>query len=295
MAVRARMVAANGLEFGLLEAGAGNGPLALCLHGFPDSAHTWRHLLPALAEAGFHAVAPFLRGYAPTSVPDDACYSAGALVADAVALHQALGGDGQAVLIGHDWGAEAAYGAAAFAPDRWRRVVALGSPPAALDPVLFGDYQQLKRFFYLFWFRDSPARAAEVVAADGMAVLDRLWRDWSPGYDAATDLARVKDSLGQRANLEAAISYYRDPAPEAPYAAEEQAAAHQPQQPTLYLHGSGDGCIGVELARGAERHLAPGSRMLVVEGAGHFPHLERPAEVNDHILAWVSGERDRLT
>ena len=88
MVVRARMVAANGLEFGLLE--AGTGPLALCLHGFPDSAHTWRHLLPALAEAGFHAVAPFLRGYAPTAVPDDACYSIGALVADAVALHRVL-------------------------------------------------------------------------------------------------------------------------------------------------------------------------------------------------------------
>ena len=287
------MVAANGLEFGLLE--AGTGPLALCLHGFPDSAHTWRHLLPALAEAGFHAVAPFLRGYAPTAVPDDACYSIGALVADAVALHQALDGDGQAVLIGHDWGAEAANGAAALAPDRWRRVVTLGVPPLALDPVLYGDYQQLKRFFYLFWFRDSLAQAAEVVAADGMTFLDRLWQDWSPGYDAAEDLARVKESLQQPANLQAAISYYRDPVLDAtpgamvPYAAEEEAASRQAQQPTLYLHGSADGCIGVELVRGAERHLAPGSRMIVVEGAGHFPHLEQPEEVNEHILAWATG------
>ena len=287
------MVAANGLEFGLLE--AGTGPLALCLHGFPDSAHTWRHLLPALAEAGFHAVAPFMRGYAPTAVPDDACYSIGALVADAVALHQALDGDGQAVLIGHDWGAEAANGAAALAPDRWRRVVTLGVPPLALDPVLYGDYQQLKRFFYLFWFRDSLAQAAEVVAADGMTFLDRLWQDWSPGYDAAGDLARVKESLRQPENLQAAIRYYRDPVLDAtpgavvPYAAEEEAASRQAQQPTLYLHGSADGCIGVELVRGAERHLAPGSRMIVMEGAGHFPHLEQPEEVNEHILAWATG------
>ena len=287
------MVAANGLEFGLLE--AGTGPLALCLHGFPDSAHTWRHLLPALAEAGFHAVAPFLRGYAPTTVPDDACYSIGALVADAVALHQALDGDGQAVLIGHDWGAEAANGAAALAPDRWRRVVTLGVPPLALDPMLYSDYQQLQRFFYLFWFRDSLAQAAEVVAADGMTFLDRLWQDWSPGYDAAKDLARVKESLRQPENLQAAISYYRDPVLDAtpgavvPYAAEEEAASRQAQQPTLYLHGSVDGCIGVELVRGAERHLAPGSRMIVVEGAGHFPHLEQPEEVNEHILAWATG------
>ena len=88
----------------------------------------------------------------------------------------------------------------------------LGVPPLALDPVLFSDYQQLKRFFYPFWFRDSLARPAEVVAADGMAFLDRLWRDWSPGYDAAEDLAQVKKSLRQPANLQAAISYYRDPA-----------------------------------------------------------------------------------
>src|ERR1700683_5505445 len=121
--LRARTVRANDLEFGLLE--AGSGPLAVCLHRVPDSAHTWEHLLPALAGAGFHAVAPFTRGYAPTAIPADGAYQIGALAADAVALHEALGGDGDAVLIGHDWGAETACGAGAFAPDRWRRVVTL--------------------------------------------------------------------------------------------------------------------------------------------------------------------------
>ena len=70
--LRARTVTANGLQFGVLE--VGSGPLALCLHGFPDSAHTWRYLLPALADAGFHAVAPFMRGYAPTGIPADGCF-----------------------------------------------------------------------------------------------------------------------------------------------------------------------------------------------------------------------------
>src|SRR5215831_1910240 len=105
--VRPATVRANDLEFGILE--AGSGPLALCLHGFPDSAHTWRYLLPALARAGFRAVAPFMRGYAPTGIPVDGAYGIGALAADAVALHEALDGDDDAVLIGHDWGAEAAY------------------------------------------------------------------------------------------------------------------------------------------------------------------------------------------
>src|SRR3954469_1517275 len=111
----------------------GSGPLALCLHGFPDSAYTWRHLMPQLADAGFHAVAAFMRGDVPPSVPGDALapfmggsaprsspadgrYQTGALAADAVALHEALGGDEQAVLIGHDWGAMGAYGGGAYAP-----------------------------------------------------------------------------------------------------------------------------------------------------------------------------------
>src|SRR5215469_5048043 len=205
--LRPATVRANGLEFGLLE--AGSGPLALCLHGFPDTAHTWRHLLPVLAGAGFHAVAPFMRGYAPTAVPADGAYHIGALAADAVALHQALGGDGDAVLIGHDWGAEAAYAAAADAPGRWRRLVTLAVPPAALDPVLFSDYEQLRRFFYVFLFRDPDGLAEAVVAADGMSFLDRLWADWSPGLAPAEYLTRVKESLRPPANLTAAISYYR--------------------------------------------------------------------------------------
>ena len=279
MAVRAATVRANGLQFGVLE--AGSGPLALCLHGFPDAAYTWRHLLPALAGAGFHAVAPFMRGYAPTAVPADGAYHLGALVADAVALHEVLGGDANAVLIGHDWGAEAAYGAAALAPDRWRRLVTLAVPPAALDEVLFSDYEQLKRSFYLFMFRDPAGLAETAVARDDLAFLDKLWRDWSPGFQPGEHLARVKDCLRQPANLAAALGYYRA-------AVDQEAAARQAPQPTLYLHGARDGCIGVDLVRGAERLLAPSSRMIVIDEAGHFLHLEEPGQVNDHILSWVS-------
>jgi pimeloyl-ACP methyl ester carboxylesterase len=287
-----RTVTANGLQFGVLE--AGSGPLALCLHGFPDSAHTWRYLLPALAGAGFHAVAPFMRGYAPTSIPADGCFGLGALVADAVGLHDALGGDDQAVLIGSDWGAETAYGAAAFAPGRWRRVVTVGVPPLALDTRIFADYDQLKRFFYLFFLKTASAEA--VLAAGDMAFLDRLWQDWCPGYDATDDLRNVKQCLRGEGNLAAAIGYYRAEEPAlarfraaGPYAAEQAALASAGPQPTLYLHGNRDGCIGLGLVGDAERHLAPGSRMEVVENAGHFLHVEKPAAVNDRIVAWVSG------
>jgi pimeloyl-ACP methyl ester carboxylesterase len=228
--IKAGTIWANGLEFGLLE--AGGGPLALCLHGFPDTAHTWRYLLPELAAAGFHAVAPFMRGYAPTTVPDDGRYDIGALAGDAGALHEVLGGDGHAVLIGHDWGAETAYAAAALAPDRWRRLVTLAVPPAALDQVLFSDYEQLKRFFYIFLFRDTPGLAEEIVAADGMAFIKRLWQDWSPGFDAAECVEQVRESLGNPASLSAAMGYYR-----APQAAEPSGGAGPHGAGTQAAHG----------------------------------------------------------
>src|SRR5215469_1126412 len=172
--IRYRTQRAKDLEFGLLE--GGSGPLALCLHGFPDCAHTWRHLLPALAEAGFHAVAPFLRGYAPTQVPADGDYRLSTLAADANALHEVLGGASDAVLIGNDWGAETAYLAAEAAPDSWRRLVTIGVPPAGMDAVLFADVEQLKRFWYIFMFRDPDDFALDVVGRNDLAFVDRLWQ-----------------------------------------------------------------------------------------------------------------------
>ena len=283
-----RQLTANGVEFTVLE--AGSGPLALCLHGFPDTAHTWRHLLPGLADAGYRAVAPFMRGYAPTAVPEDRCYSLGALIADANALHDALGGGEDAVLIGHDWGAEAAYGAAAFAPGRWRRLVTLAIPPLSMDAGLFTNYDQLKRFFYMYLFTQPVAE--HLVAADGMAFLDRLWADWSPGYDAGEDLARVKESLADGENLAAAIAYYPAalgaPAETcAAFEAEQRALAETPPQAALYLHGARDGCIGPDLVTAAAEHLSPESQFALVDGAGHFLHLEQPGRINREILAWL--------
>ena len=101
--MRSATVRANDLEFGVLE--AGSGPLALCLHGFPDTAHTWRHLLPALAGAGFHAVAPFMRGYAPTAVPADGAYRLRRADRRRRGPARGPGRRRDAVLIGHDWGA----------------------------------------------------------------------------------------------------------------------------------------------------------------------------------------------
>jgi pimeloyl-ACP methyl ester carboxylesterase len=284
-------VEANGLDVGYLEAGPPDGPLALCLHGFPDSAWTWRHLLPRLADAGFHAVAPFLRGYAPTSVPADGIYQTGALSADALALHEVLGGTGDAVLIGHDWGAMAVYGAAAHEPQRWRRVVTAAVPPVGAVAGALFSYPQLKRSFYM-WFFQLPM-AETFVGADDLAFIAGLWGDWTGSdYDTTEDVARVKECLRAPENLSAALGYYRAMLGNGPtdprYDSIQAAGAGILEQPTLYIHGRADAALGVELAQASEKFLNDESKMVLVDGGNHFVHLERPDEVDEMIVAWVT-------
>ncbi|MCK2217789.1 alpha/beta hydrolase [Actinomadura sp. ATCC 31491] len=273
-----RTIHANGLEFAYLT--MGEGPLALCLHGFPDTAHTWRHLLPLLAERGYRAVAPFLRGYAPTEIPADEVYEEAALVADVLALREELGGGEDAVVVGHDWGAFPAY----LTAGRFRRAVALAVPPPGALGTAFFDYEQLRRSFYIFLFQTPFAEAA----AGSPGFLEGLWRDWSPGYDAGQDLEFVRRSLlADPANLKAAIGYYRAMLGTTPPSGRYPAVEPGVRGPVLYLHGAQDGCLGAALAKDAAANLPEGSRAEVVPGAGHFLHLERPDEVNRLILDWL--------
>lgn len=280
---------ANDLDLAYLE--AGSGPLALCLHGFPDSPHTWRHLLPMLADAGYHAVAPFLRGYAPSAVPADGRYQTAALGLDAIGLHEVLGGGADAVIIGHDWGAMAAYTAANEAPDRWSKVVTMAVPPAGAVAGGFLTYKQLQRSWYMFFFQH--ALSDMVVGMNDLSFIDDLWADWSPGYDASEDLPHVKDCLRDPANLQAALGYYRatlggvgvDPSLDDV----QNKGSNLTQQPTLYLHGRTDGCMGIEVAEMAASFLtSPGSRMEVVDDAGHFLHVERPDHVNGLVVDFLT-------
>ena len=287
--LRESTVRAGDLDFALLE--CGDGPLALCLHGFPDSPYTWRHLLPALAAHGYRAVAPFMRGYAPTSIPASGVYQTAALARDANALHDALGGDEHAVIIGHDWGAPSVCGAALDAPQRWSRVVSMAVPPGpALGAAFISNLAQIQRSWYMFFFQHGLAN--HVVAANDLAFIDMLWEQWSPGYDATEDLAHVKSALRDPANLQAALGYYRATLGDGPRdpdlaSLQQRMGGEYPSQPTLYLHGVNDGCIGrdvAELARGmSPAHV----RFEFVDAAGHFLQLEQPKRVNELITEFV--------
>jgi pimeloyl-ACP methyl ester carboxylesterase len=287
-------VEANGLQFHYLA--AGDGPLALCVHGFPDSPWTYRYLLPELARAGYRAVAPFNRGFAPTELPADRHHvHSSTMVADALALGEALAGGQEAVLVAHDWGAVAAWGAAGKRPELWAHCVILNIPPFAIFGENIVTYDQIKRSFY-FWYFQLQHVVEASLAADDFAFIDRIWGDWSPGYDASEDLPLVKDCIRDPRHLQAALGYYWgqfDPTRfGSPEWADEQLAAwgsHNLQAPTLYLHGTNDGCHGMTAEQVARvpGYCGPGSESELIEGVGHFMLVERPREINERIIGFL--------
>ena len=284
-------VSANGTDFSYLECGTGK--LALLLHGFPDTAQTWRHLMPVLADMGYRVVAPFMRGYAPSAVPSDGCYQTAMLARDANALHEKLGGDSESVIIGHDWGAPSCYGAAIDAPSRWRKVVGMAVPPtAALGMAFVQNLEQVKKSWYMFFFQHGLADL--VVGANNHAFIEMLWRDWSPGYDASFDLESIRKSLADPKNLQAALGYYRATLGDGyrdPKLSElqNQMASGVPSQPLLYLHGANDGCIGIDVVESAKKIAPENVKFEVVAAAGHFLQLEQPKVVNKLICDFLAN------
>ena len=288
-------VRANGVEFQFVE--MGKGPLALCLHGFPDSPWTFRYLLPELARAGYRAVAPFTRGYAPSEIPADGDFSTRALAKDPSSLHEALGGGGDAVLIAHDWGAVAAHGALSSEPRRWRRAVVGSIPHFNVFTKIAFRYPQLKRSFHFWFFQMPPAEL--VVAGNDLAFIESLWRDWSPNYDPTPEMEWAKGCLRYPPNLHAAMGYYRaffDPTTfgTPSWAKEQNEVLGRPvPQPTLYLHGINDRCIALseENAKAVLEQLGPGSEVWRVPGAGHFFWVEIPVEVNRRVIKFLKNVR----
>lgn len=280
--------------------GAADAPIALCLHGFPDTAHGWRKVAPLLVDAGWRVIAPFMRGYAPSSTASDGSYHVAALMDDALRVLDAAGPTGRDVLIGHDWGAIAGTGLAAMPDSPFAKAVIMSVPPAATfkplgktpDAARLAAQlpRQLLRSWYIMYFQlpGLPERSASWV-------VPRLWRQWSPGYEATEDVAHVTDAIGAPENWRAALGYYRanvrNSKPPARYTELHRHWLSAPQLPTLYLHGTDDGCASVDYTRWVQRVLPAGSNVATVEAAGHFLQLEQPEAVAGHILDFIGAAR----
>jgi pimeloyl-ACP methyl ester carboxylesterase len=275
---------------------ADDAPIALCLHGFPDTAHGWRLLAPKLAAAGWRIIAPFMRGYAPSTIPTDGSYHVAALMDDALRVLDAVGPTGRDVVIGHDWGAIAGAGLAAMPDSPFTRAVIMSVPPAAsfrprgrvpdAGRLAAQLPRQLARSWYIMYFQLPllPERSASWVPR-------RLWRQWSPGYDAAEDLRHVDAAIGTPESWRAARGPYRatvrNTQPPSRYAGLHRHWLAPPTLPTLYLHGTNDGCTTPAYSEWVANILPPGSDLHLVEHAGHFLQLEQPEIVAGHILDFV--------
>ena len=271
---------ANGLRFAYLE--QGKGPLVVLFHGFPDTAHTWDRTMTALADAGFRAVAPFTRGYHPTPVPADGKYDVETLGRDQVAIVDALGGN--AILVGHDWGAAGAYAAAALAPEKLRALVTLAIPhPRSLKPSPSALWA-IRHFFPL-----SRKNAAAKIRAKNYAYIDKLWRRWSPQWKdlPAAETATVKEAFAQPGCLEAACAYYAAFTPKLP-------AFHRKpiSVPTISFAGEHD--ILPPRAYEKARHCYTGSYEVVQVPGGHFMHREHPEAFIPELVRTLKDHEARL-
>jgi len=283
--MRTAMVTAGVLDVGVELHGPENGPAAILLHGFPDDVRTWDGVAPALAEAGFRVVVPYLRGYGPTRYRDPATPRSGqqaALGSDLLALMDAMG-IGQALLAGYDWGGRAACIVAALWPERVRGLVSangynIQDIAAAAAPA---PAEQELRYWYQWYLHTE--RGASGLEKDRRGFCRLLWRLWSPDYPLTeAEYARTAASFDNPDFVATVVQSYRhrhraapgDPALEAIEA--RLAARPRIGVPTVVLHGAEDGVDPPANSEGCGRWFGASFRRELVPGAGHFLPREAP-------------------
>jgi pimeloyl-ACP methyl ester carboxylesterase len=273
------MKTGSGLTFTADVLGPTGGPLVLLLHGFPESRYSWRAALPALAAAGYRAVAPDQRGYSPGARPDPADlsnYAFDRLVADVIEIAAAAGYDGKRFhLVGHDWGGQVSWGVAGKHPERLASLTILSRPhPSSFRRALLkedGDQKHRSRHHRAFLDADT----SKLLLADNA----RRLRDglFGQGVPAAA-LEEHLSVLGNPEALEAALAWYRSNKGLA-------ADIGTIKVPTLYIWGDADATVGPDAAYGTGEFVGAAYAMEVLPNVGHFVMDQAPAKATDLMLA----------
>lgn len=284
-------VSANGRRFHVVE--AGNGPLVLLLHGYPEFWWTWRHQLPALADAGYRAVACDLRGYGASDKPPRG-YDGYTMASDIAGMIRALG-ERDATLVGHDLGGLLAWVAATFHP-RWvRQLIVLSAPhPLQLRSALMLDPRgQLAASRHMLKFQ--LPRYEHVMTRNNAQAVGRLLASWAgPTWRQTDDFQQYAQVCRTAMRIPqasfCALEAYR-------WAARSmlRLSGYRFNKllqtpimvPTLQLHGSLDPCFLPRTAQGSGRYVASRYEWLALDGIGHFPQLEAPEVVNGEIVRWL--------
>ncbi|RMF13305.1 MAG: alpha/beta hydrolase, partial [Candidatus Dadabacteria bacterium] len=245
--------------------------------------------------AGYRCYLPYMRGYGETDPDPNDDYFAVSLAEDATGLAEAFGNGEPVTLIGHDWGAVATYAAAVHAPAAFERIVAMAVPPTSvIRRNLLHDPAQLRRSWYMFFFQ-APLLSEYALMANDFALIERLWRDWSPGWlYPEWHIDSVKGTFRTPGTPRRALLYYRcmirPPMPsqkERYRMSFDLLTRHAIQVPSLVIAGRRDGCLGIRMYDGWQRAFSGPCRFEVIEDAGHFVQAERPDVVARRILDWA--------
>lgn len=282
-AAEIKRIKANGIQFAYFEVGVG--PLVLCLHGFPDTPHSFLPMMQQLAEAGYRVIAPFMRGYAPTSKAEDNNYSILSLAQDTLAIIDALAmGDEKAIVIGHDWGGFAAYTAANLAPEKIHVLVQLCMPHMHVSNF---TWAQLKKSWYV-WYFQLPGLPEKKLPQNDFAFINRLYKSWSPDWAFLPEqLVEIKKALMAEGGVRAALSYYRAMI-RGVTKKQWQVMSQQTTVPSLLVAGESDGAIGIDQFKNISSAYAGQFRFLSYPKVGHFPQCENTDNLVSDILEFVN-------
>lgn len=274
-----------------------NGPLVVLLHGFPDTAGTFLHQVPALVASGYRVLVPVLPGYESSSCDGSGRYFVSDLVPWLTGWLDQLGGT-KVHLVGHDWGAVIAWLAAANHPERFHSLTTIAIPSLRHLPGAIAQHPgQLLKSWYMGFFQLRGLADHAVRAGNGW-LIRRLWHSWSPDWEPPADhLDAVCRQLTQPEVQKAALAYYRclftvwDDA----HRRGRSLLTRDIQVPTLMITGARDGCMDTRLFDGAvEADYPAGITLFRIADAGHFCHLEKPQQVN-HILKQFIRQHDPAT